>query len=177
MPKKIDQSRVKTGHVPHSSSTSRNKSTGKNTVDENQSTFKTGVVVSLTTQGCQADASSDGGGEYSKKNQSQKTSLVEEGMELSQSKSLYHTAVNQSKLQSLENSKKKKNISDIYCSLQANKLLINDRENNIILGPEMFNQINQDQAPKDEESLVNQDVPGSTSKKPKLVDPCIMCEV
>lgn len=68
-PKQTNQSKVKAGQVPYSSSNSSNKSTRKNTVSANQPT----VVVSLTGEGCKAGISSDGDGEYFDKNKAHET--------------------------------------------------------------------------------------------------------
>ena len=161
VPRKVDQTKTKKGLVSGSSSTAANKSSGNSTADENQSTFKTGVVVALATDG----------------NEPAKNHLYHAGnqppeleMEHSQSKPLYQTALTQSKFMSDETtvgcSDKEKNVSDVLGSLQT--------KNDKLLVSEIFKQIKQKQ---DDEPPSYQEVIGSSSKKPKLSSPYITYEV
>ena len=161
VPGKVDQSKMIMGLVPGSSSTAANKSSGKSTADENQSTFQTGVVVALATDG----------------NESAENHLhhagnqpPEQEMEHSQSKPLYQTALTQSKFMSDEttvaSSDREKNVSDVLGHLQT--------KNGTSLVSEIFKQINQTQCDEPPSYL---EVVGSSNKKPKLSSPYITYEV
>ena len=161
VPRKVDQSKTKKGMVPNSYNKSTNKSSGKSTADENQPTFKTGVVVALATDGRKQT------GNQLQQGGNQPRQLE---MEHSQSKSLIQTAVTQSKFMSDEttmaDSYKGKNVSDVFSRLHPkNELLVS----------EIFKQIKQTQV---DDPPSYQEVVGSSSKKPKLsIDPCITYEV
>ena len=173
VPRKADQSKVKSGLVPNSSSTSANKSSGKSSTDDNQSTFKTGVVVALATHGNEPGSCTADGILHQGMNHLQNISS-EQDMEFSQSKSLNQTAVTQSKFLSdgtlITNSDKKKYVSGMLNRLQTSDLI----KNNKLLVSEMFKQINEEQ---NEETPSYQEALGSTSKKPKLSSPCLTYDV